>query len=98
MTLNVDILQKRSSAATACVGPGTRAPAQKTNFCLQTNLVRCLLAAVLVSVIERMTSRLGYGWTYVLLGAICLLMLPLFYVVMNYGPRWRRKREEKEEF
>ncbi|KAH6962622.1 major facilitator superfamily domain-containing protein [Ilyonectria sp. MPI-CAGE-AT-0026] len=81
MTLNVDILQKRSSAATAC-----------------TNLIRCLLAAVLVSVIERMTSRLGYGWTYVLLGAICLLMLPLFYVVMNYGPRWRRKREEKEEF
>ncbi|KAH7139741.1 major facilitator superfamily transporter multidrug resistance [Dactylonectria estremocensis] len=80
MTLNVDILQKRSSAATAC-----------------TNLVRCLLAAVLVSVIERMTSRLGYGWTYVLLGAICLSMLPLFYVVMKFGPRWRKKREEKEE-
>ncbi|KAK7408633.1 multidrug transporter [Neonectria punicea] len=80
MTLNVDILQKRSSAATAC-----------------TNLVRCLLAAVLVSVIERMTGRLGYGWSYVLLGAICLSTMPLFYVVTKYGPRWRRKREEKEE-
>ncbi|KAH6880528.1 major facilitator superfamily domain-containing protein [Thelonectria olida] len=80
MTLNVDVLLKRSSAATAC-----------------TNLVRCCLAAVLVSLIDRMTRRLGYGWSYVLLGAVCLSMLPLMYVAMSFGPRWRRKREAKGE-
>lgn len=63
---------------------------------MQTNLVRCSLAAILVSVIERMTNRLGYGWTYVLLGAICLLMLPLMIVSMVVSPRWRKKREDKE--
>lgn len=58
--------------------------------------MRCSLAAVLVSVIDRMTRRLGYGWSYVLLGAVCLLMLPLMFVVMKLGPRWRRAREDKE--
>ena len=44
MTLNIDILQTRSSGATACP-----------------NLVRCSLAAILVSMIERMTNALGLG-------------------------------------
>lgn len=58
--------------------------------------MRCSLAAVLVSLINRMTTRLGYGWTYVLLGAICVMLLPLMFVVMKFGPRWRRAREAKE--
>ncbi|KAJ5902164.1 hypothetical protein N7495_002692 [Penicillium taxi] len=57
-----------------------------------TNLVRCSLAAVLVSVIDKSTDRLGYGWTYVLLAAICLLLLPLILMEMRLGPGFRRKR------
>lgn len=56
-----------------------------------------MLAAVLVSVIERMTHRLGYGWSYVLLAAVCLMLLPLMFVVMKVGPRWRRAREKANE-
>lgn len=53
------------------------------------------MAALLVSLIDRATTRLGYGWTYVLLGSICLLMIPIMYIVMRIGPKWRKKRERK---
>ncbi|KAJ2906461.1 Itaconate transport protein [Zalerion maritima] len=77
MTLMIDILQSRSSAATAC-----------------TNLVRCSLAAIMVSVIEKMTSsRLKPSWSYVLLGGICLLQMPLMYVEMKFGRQWRLRRD-----
>ncbi|KAI0474909.1 major facilitator superfamily domain-containing protein [Xylariaceae sp. FL0804] len=80
MTLMIDILQSRSSSATAC-----------------TNFVRCSLGAVVVALTDKMTARLTYVWTYVLLGGICLLCFPLMYVEMKIGPRWRLMREKLEE-
>ncbi|KAI1338140.1 major facilitator superfamily domain-containing protein [Xylariaceae sp. FL0016] len=79
MTLMIDILQSRSSGATAC-----------------TNFVRCSLGAIVVALTDRMTSRLTYTWTYVLLGGICSLCLPLMYVEMKKGPEWRLNREKLE--
>ncbi|EMD59911.1 hypothetical protein GGP41_008963 [Bipolaris sorokiniana] len=79
MTLNIDILQSRSSGATAC-----------------TNLVRCSLAAILVSVIDRMTSRWGDGWTYTFWGGVCCTLLPLMLLEIKMGPKWRKAREAKE--
>ncbi|CAI6329105.1 unnamed protein product [Periconia digitata] len=79
MTLNIDILQSRSSGATAC-----------------TNLVRCSLAAILVSCIDRMTNAMTIGWTYTFWAAICALLLPLMYLEIRMGPRWREKRERRE--
>ncbi|KAK1593708.1 major facilitator superfamily domain-containing protein [Colletotrichum navitas] len=78
MTLMIDILQTRSSAATAC-----------------TNLVRCLLAALLVGLIDKMTSALRISWSYVLLGGVCALLLPLMYIEMKFGPKWRLERDLK---
>lgn len=83
MTLMIDVLQSRSSSATAC-----------------TNLVRCLLATVLVAVIDRMTTSLSFKWTYVFWGLISASMLGLMYVEIKIGSRWRRAREiaaQKEE-
>lgn len=80
MTLNIDILQSRSSGATAC-----------------TNLVRCSLGAVLVSVNERMVGAWGDGWTYTFWGAVCAGLLPLMLVEIRMGPVWRARREEKEK-
>jgi hypothetical protein len=80
MTLNIDILQSRSSGATAC-----------------TNLVRCSLAAIMISVIDRMTSAMGDGWTYTFWGGICALLLPLMFLEIRMGPKWRAKREEAEK-
>ncbi|TDZ68043.1 Itaconate transport protein [Colletotrichum trifolii] len=78
MTLMIDILQTRSSAATAC-----------------TNLVRCLLAALLVALIDRMTEALRFSWSYVLLGGVCAMMFPLMYIEMKTGPKWRMRRDSK---
>ncbi|KAF2711136.1 MFS general substrate transporter [Pleomassaria siparia CBS 279.74] len=80
MTLNIDILQTRSSGATAC-----------------TNLVRCSLAAIFVSIIERMHMAMGLGWTYTFWGGICTLLLPLMFLEMKMGPKWRRKRDLAEK-
>jgi hypothetical protein len=80
MTLNIDILQSRSSGATAC-----------------TNLVRCSLAAIMISVIDRMTNAWGDGWTYTFWGGICALLLPLMLLEIRMGPRWRAKREAAEK-
>jgi hypothetical protein len=59
--------------------------------------VRCLLAAVFVSVIERMEGKLGVGWTYTFWAAVCALLLPLMFLEIRMGPRWRGKREAREE-
>jgi predicted MFS family arabinose efflux permease len=80
MTLNIDILQSRSSGATAC-----------------TNLVRCSLAAIMISVIDRMTTSWGDGWTYTFWGGICALLLPLMFLEIKMGPRWRAEREAAEK-
>lgn len=80
MTLNIDILQSRSSGATAC-----------------TNLVRCSLGAILISVNERMTGKWGDGWTYTFWGGICALLLPLMLLEIRMGPKWRKKREAAEK-
>lgn len=80
MTLNIDILQSRSSGATAC-----------------TNLVRCSLGAILISIIERMTNAWGDGWTYTFWGGICALLLPLMLLEIKMGPKWRMKREATEK-
>ncbi|KAK0709295.1 major facilitator superfamily domain-containing protein, partial [Lasiosphaeria miniovina] len=57
-----------------------------------TNLVRCSLAALLVSLIDRATQRLGHGRTYTLLGGLCCLLLPCIYVEIRRGPVWRAAR------
>ncbi|KAL4937757.1 major facilitator superfamily domain-containing protein [Aspergillus oleicola] len=73
------------------------AKAQGSGVIACTNLVRCSLSAILVSFIDSATRRLGFGWTYVLLGAICALILPLIFVEMKMGPQWRAKRACNEE-
>jgi hypothetical protein len=59
--------------------------------------VRCSLAAILVSVIDKITTKLGFGWAYVLLGGISLLLLPLMVLEMKIGPKYRLKRKLLED-
>ncbi|KAB5581296.1 major facilitator superfamily domain-containing protein [Coniochaeta sp. 2T2.1] len=57
-----------------------------------TNLVRCSFAALLVSLIDKATQSLGYGWTYTLLGGLSGLLLPCIYIEIRNGPKWRAAR------
>lgn len=67
-------------------------PKQSSSVTACVNLVRCSLAAVLVSVIDKATGRLGFGVTYTILSAVCVLLLPLMFLEMRIGERFRRKR------
>ncbi|KAL1682304.1 major facilitator superfamily domain-containing protein [Schizophyllum commune] len=69
---------------------------QSSSVTACTNLARCSLAAVLTAVIDHITSAIGYGWTYVLFGGLSLLMIPLIYLEILMGPRWRARREARK--
>ncbi|KAL4968159.1 major facilitator superfamily domain-containing protein [Aspergillus stella-maris] len=71
--------------------------AQSSGVIACTNLVRCSLAAILVSLIDSATQKLGFGWTYIVLGIICAFMFPLIFVEIKMGPRWRAKRARKDK-
>jgi len=59
------------------------------------NLVRCSLAALIVSVINLIINAVGIGWTYVILGAMCIAVSPIMFVIVRMGPRFRAKRLAK---
>lgn len=61
-----------------------------------TNLVRCSLAAILVSMIDCMTTAMGIRWTYTFWAGICALLLPLMFLEIKMGPKWRSQRESEE--
>ncbi|KAL4956604.1 major facilitator superfamily domain-containing protein [Aspergillus filifer] len=71
--------------------------AQSSGVIACTNLVRCSLAAILVSLIDSATQKLGFGWTYIILGIICACMFPLIFVEMKMGPKWRARRARKDK-
>ncbi|ORX36481.1 major facilitator superfamily domain-containing protein [Kockovaella imperatae] len=56
------------------------------------NLLRCILGAVTVSVVQIINTRFGAGWTFVILSGVSLSGTPLPLVVLKYGPGWRIKR------
>lgn len=61
------------------------------------NLIRCLLGAGSTALILPMTDALGLGWSYTLIGFIYILLSPMLWVVMKWGPGWRRTRWERDE-
>ncbi|KAI0263476.1 MFS general substrate transporter [Gloeopeniophorella convolvens] len=59
------------------------------------NLVRCLLGATVISVINPMLNGLGKGWTFVLFGGWCIAASPLMFAVVRWGPMWRAQRHAR---
>ena len=47
----------------------------------------------MVSVLDLIINGIGIGWTYVLLGGLSILPLPLVCGAMILGPRRRIKRQ-----
>ncbi|KAJ3733048.1 MFS general substrate transporter [Lentinula guzmanii] len=69
-------------------------PGQGSSVTACNNIVRCLLGAVAVSVIDIILNNLRPGFTYVLLNGIIIISIPLIYFVIKLGPRFRKKRRE----
>lgn len=70
--------------------PGASASATAVN-----NLMRCLIAAVGVAVVQTMVDSIMALWTFVLLAAVTLLTAPLLVVEMRWRVGWRLERAER---
>ncbi|KAF8863482.1 MFS general substrate transporter [Acephala macrosclerotiorum] len=59
------------------------------------NLIRCLLGARATALIVPMTDAIGLGWAYTFIGLLYVVLSPMLWVVIRWGPRWRREKREK---
>ncbi|ROW05831.1 hypothetical protein VMCG_05156 [Cytospora schulzeri] len=60
------------------------------------NLTRCLIGAAFTAAISPMMEGIGAGWSFTILGFLCLAGAPLLLVIMKNGIKWRRNIKEKE--
>ncbi|KAK4129109.1 MFS general substrate transporter [Parathielavia appendiculata] len=61
------------------------------------NFVRCWLGAGASAIIIPMIDALSSGWAYTFIALLYLLMAPLLWVIMRWGPRWRSDRNAAEK-
>lgn len=62
-----------------------------------TNLVRCLLGAGATAITIPMIDTMGVGWAYTFSALVWAAFSPGLWVLILYGPRWRKERKEREE-
>ncbi|KAI9444681.1 MFS general substrate transporter [Lactarius indigo] len=72
-------------------------PNQGSSITACNNVVRCLMGAGMVTIINPIISAMGNGWAYVLLGGSCVLVSPLIWVEVRWGPVWRERRLKARE-
>jgi len=56
------------------------------------NMVRCLLSAVFISVLQPLIDAVGFGPTFTMLGSLCLVSAGFYLVELKYGQSWRLAR------
>ncbi|KAL6250608.1 hypothetical protein RBB50_002910 [Rhinocladiella similis] len=57
------------------------------------NLIRASLGAGMTAVVNPMIEGMGRGWSYTFTGLIQLCFLPLLWVCMENGVKWRQKQK-----
>ncbi|KAK3497201.1 MFS general substrate transporter [Neurospora hispaniola] len=72
--------------------PGASASASAVN-----NLVRCLIGAVGVALVQFIIDAIGAGLTFLLLAIVTAAFTPLLWLEWRFGERWRRERVERLE-
>ncbi|KAK8102611.1 MFS general substrate transporter [Apiospora sp. TS-2023a] len=56
------------------------------------NIVRCIISAVLVGTLQIIIDEIGFGWTFTLLGSFCLAAGFFYLIERMYGRKWRLAR------
>lgn len=74
------------------INPGNAASATAAN-----NLFRCLLGAGSTAVVVPMIDRMGVGWAYTFASLVWIALSPSLWLLMRYGPGWRKEKKEKED-
>ncbi|RAK81365.1 MFS general substrate transporter [Aspergillus fijiensis CBS 313.89] len=59
------------------------------------DLVRCWLGALFAAVIDYMIESMGWGWSFTILGLNMVIAMPLLGVLYLYGPKWRKRKQER---
>lgn len=80
-----------SGALLVDIHPGKAGTATAAN-----NLTRCLLGAGASAAIAPMINAMGVGWAFTLVGGLYVLASPAIFVLMIWGPKWRRELKEKK--
>jgi multidrug resistance protein len=60
------------------------------------NLTRCLTSAAGVAAIVPMMNTWGRGWSYSFLAFLDIALTPALFVLLKYGPRWRKEKATKK--
>lgn len=79
------------SALVIDINPKSSAAASAAN-----NLVRCLLGAGGVAIVNLLFDSLGRGWTATLIALVWVLTSSFWWLVIIWGPRWRKEKEIKQ--
>lgn len=53
-------------------------------------IARCLTSTFLPLAVGPITDELGYGWGFMIVSSMCLVVAPIPWLVMRYGERWRQ--------
>ena len=74
------------------INPGNAASSTAAN-----NLFRCLLGAGSTAFVVPMIERMGVGWAYTFASLVWIALSPTLWLLLKYGPGWRKEKKEKEE-
>ncbi|KAI7930063.1 hypothetical protein M0657_001868 [Pyricularia oryzae] len=61
------------------------------------NLFRCSLGAICMSFIENMVQTMGRGWCYTFWALLTASLMPILWLLVQRGPRWREERRLRKE-
>ncbi|KAI0095564.1 major facilitator superfamily transporter [Nemania sp. FL0031] len=56
------------------------------------NIVRCILSAILVAVLQKLIDALGFGLAFTILSFFCLAAGIFYLIELKYGMKWRLAR------
>ncbi|KAK6441511.1 hypothetical protein LTR95_002268 [Oleoguttula sp. CCFEE 5521] len=56
-------------------------------------ITRCLMGTFLPLLTTPLTEAIGYGWGFMVLAAVCLLLAPIPLLVFWYGKGWRQSSD-----
>jgi len=61
------------------------------------NLARCLMGAGAVAAVIPLLEKIGIGWTSVVIAGTWAFFSPILFMVIKFGPKWRKEKRIREE-
>ncbi|TID15084.1 MFS general substrate transporter [Venturia nashicola] len=61
------------------------------------NFVRCLISAGGVAAIVPMIEAMNPGWTFTFIGLLYVVWMPMLWIIMKWGPKWRAEKQAKKD-